>query len=235
MFHRHTKEKSIKLKRKFNKIRTAKNNIDAVKNSDIVFICVKPQDMDAVLKEIENNAKNKLIVSIAAGIKIGYIEKKLNGAKVIRLMPNVACIAGEMAAGISAGKKASDKDINKITKILHSSGKIYEIDEDLMDAVTAIAGSGPAFFAYFIESIMEAGARNGLPRNVALELAAQTALGTAKLMLEKGIRPEELMSMVASPKGTTIAGLEILRKSDVKGIIGKTIEAAVKRSRELSK
>ncbi|MBI2107641.1 pyrroline-5-carboxylate reductase, partial [Candidatus Woesearchaeota archaeon] len=144
-----TKEKSIKLKRKFNKIRTAKNNIDAVKNSDIVFICVKPQDMDAVLKEIENNAKNKLIVSIAAGIKIGYIEKKLNGAKVIRLMPNVACIAGEMAAGISAGKKASDKDINKITKILHSSGKIYEIDEDLMDAVTAIAGSGPAFFAYF--------------------------------------------------------------------------------------
>ena len=140
-----------------------------------------------------------------------------------------------MAGGICAGKKAGKEDAEKIIKILKPAGKLFIVKEELMDILTAISGSGPAFFAYFIKAFEEAGVKNGLPRETALKLAAQAALGTAKLILENNIRPEELIKMVASPKGTTMAGLEVLDRSNAKAILEKAVEAAARKSKELAK
>lgn len=223
-----------KIKKGF-RIKTTTNNKEAVKNSDIVFICVKPKDIDDVLNEIKDTVKNQLIVSIAAGIKLKYLESKLKNKRIIRVMPNINCIAGEMAAGFSAGRHATKEDISSISEILNSAGIAFPLKENLLDAVTAVSGSGPAFFAYFIKAFEEAGIKNGLPKEIAFKLAAQTALGTGKLLMEKNLPPEELIKMAASKKGTTEAGLRILKKYKVNYILMKTIDAAVKRSKELGK
>lgn len=222
------------IKKQF-KIKTTKDNKEAVKNSDIIFICVKPQDIDEVLNEIKSTIKNQLIVSIAAGVKLKHLESILNRKRIIRVMPNINCLVGEMAAGFSAGKYATKDDINNVLEILKSAGIVFLLKEDLMDAVTAISGSGPAFFAYFIKAFEEAGVKNGLPKETAFKLAAQTALGTAKLLIKKEVSPEEIIEMVASKKGTTFAGLQVLKKHKVKNIIIKTINAAFKRGEELGK
>ena len=221
------------VKKQFN-IKTTTDNKEAVKSSDIVFICVKPQDVDKVLYEIKDAAKIQLIVSIAAGITIKHIQSILKNKKIIRVMPNINCIAGEIAAGFSAGKYAGKEDINCVSEILNSAGKAFLIDESLLDAVTALSGSGPAFFAYFTGLMIDAGIKNGLDRKIAMELAVQTAFGTAKLMSEKKISAEDLIKIVASPNGTTMAGLSVLDGSDLKLILNKTISASIRRSKELS-
>jgi len=219
----------------FFSVKTTASNNEAVKNSDIVFVCVKPQDIDNVLNEIGNAAGNQLVVSIAAGIRLKHLESKLKNKRVIRVMPNINCLAGEMAAGFSASKHATKQDIKNVSKLLNSAGIAFQIEEDLLDAVTAISGSGPAFFAYFIDAFAEAGIKNGLPKDIAFKLACQTALGTGKLLMEKNLATDELIRMVASKKGTTIAGLNVLKKHKAKSMLIKTINAAVKRSRELGK
>lgn len=229
------KEESLKnIKSKFN-IKVTTDNKEAARNSDIVFICVKPQDIDIVLNEIKSEVKNQLIVSIAAGIKIKHIESALGKKRIIRVMPNINCIVGEMAAGFSAGKYATKEDINEVEKLLNSAGISCFIKEELIDALSSISGAGPAFFAYFIESMAKAGIKNGLQKEMAYKLAAKTALGTGKLLIEKNLSPEELIKMVASKKGITIAGLNVLNKNKASKIIETTINAAIKRSKELGK
>src|SRR3989338_7821765 len=208
----HQEENLRKINSKFNNIKTTLSNKEAVRNSEIVFICVKPQVISEVLNEIKNEIKNQLVVSIAAGIKIQNIEKIIGKKRIIRVMPNVNCLVGEMAAVFAAGKNANKKD-----------------------AFSVISGAGPAFFAYFIKGIAEAGIKNGLKKEIAYQLAAKTALGTGKLLLETKITPDELINMVASKKGTTEAGLKVLDKCKVKKILEKTVDAAYKRSRELGK
>ncbi len=241
----------INIKKQF-PIKTTKDNKEVVKNSDIVFICVKPQDIDIVLDEIKDVVQNQLIVSIAAGIKLKHLESKLKSGRnkvsgelknqrflsnkrVIRVMPNINCLVGEMAAGFSAGKYTTKEDIKNVSKLLNSAGISFQLKEELLDAVTAISGSGPAFFAYFISAFVEVGIRNGLPKEVAFKIASQTALGTGKLLMGKNISLNELISMVASKKGTTEAGLVVLEKYKTKEIIKKTIDTAIKRSKELGK
>ena len=224
-----------KIKNKFKNIKTTTDNKEAVKNSDIIFICVKPQNIDEVLDEIKNNVKNKLVVSIAAGIKIKHIEKILKTKRIIRVMPNINCLVGEMASGFAAGKDATKEDMEDIKKILNSAGISFLIKEELMDALSAISGAGPAFFAYFIESLAEAGIKNGLPKEIAYKLAAKTALGTGKLILEKDLSAGEVIKMVASKKGVTLSGLKVLDKHKVKNILEETINAAIKRSKELGR
>ena len=228
-------EKNLNSIKKQFEIKTTKVNKEAVKNSDIVFICVKPQDIDDVLNEIKNVVKDQLIISIAAGIKIRHIEGILGNKSVIRVMPNINCLAGEMAAGFSAGKYATRKDIGDVSKLLNSAGISFFVKEDLLDTVGAISGSGPAFFAYFIKAFQDAGVKSGLPEETAFKLAAQTALGTGKLLMQKSISPEELIGLVASKKGITVEGLKILKKHKVKSTLIKTINAAVKRSKELGR
>ncbi len=225
----------IELKKQFNKIKTTNDNKEAVKNSGIIFICIKPQDIDVVLNEIKSVLKNQLIVSIAAGIRLKYLESVLKNKRVIRVMPNINCLVGEMSAGFSAGKLATKEDINNVSKILNSAGVAFLLEEELLDAVTAISGSGPAFFAYFIKAFEEAGIKNGLAKEIAFKLAAQTALGTGKLLMKKNISPDELIDMVSSKKGTTVAGMKVLEKHKIKKILIKTINSAVKRSKELGK
>ena len=217
------------------KVKIAKDNKEAARNSDIVFICVKPQDIDDVLNEIKNVVKNQLIVSIAAGIKLKHIENILKHKRIIRAMPNVNCLVGEMAAGFSAGKYATKNDIKEVEKLLNSAGISFLVKEDLIDALSSISGAGPAFFAYFIEAMAKAGIKNGLSREIAYKLAAKTALGTGKLLLEKNLTPDEVINMVASKKGVTLAGLKILKQNKADKIIMKTPQAAVKRSKELGK
>ena len=217
------------------KIKTTTNNNEAVKSSDIVFICVKPQDIDNVLYEIKGVVKNQLIVSIAAGIKIKHIEIILENKRVIRVMPNINCLVGAAASGFSAGKYATKEDINVISKILNSAGVAFLLKEELLDVVGAISGSGPAFFAYFIKAFEESGVKNGLPKDIASKLSLQTALGTGKLLKEKNISVDELIKMVASKKGITIEGLKVLKRHKVKNILIKTINAAIRRSKELAK
>ena len=223
-----------KIKKQF-KIKTTTDNKEAAKNSDIVFICVKPQGIDEVLNEIKNVVKNQLIVSIAAGIKTKHIESILGHKRVIRVMPNINCLVGEMAAGFCEGKYATKKDIEEVENLLNSAGISFLIKEELIDALSAISGSGPAFFAFFIESMAQAGIKNSLPKEISYKLAAKTALGTGKMLLEKNLTPNELIKIVASKKGVTLEGLKILKKYKVKNILAKTINAAIKRSKELGK
>ena len=213
------------------KIGTRKDNKEVVNKSDIIFLAVKPQVIDSVLDEIKET--DKLIISIAAGIKLSRLESKLKKAKVVRVMPNTPCLVGEMAAGFSIGKKVSDNETKIVEAILNSAGKVFYLNEDLLDAVTGLSGSGPAFVARFIEAFIEAGNKQGLNKDIATELTIQTFLGTAKLLQESGMKPEELVNLVSSPNGTTVAGREILEKSNYKDIIIKTIEKATKRSKEL--
>ncbi len=231
----HNKKNLIKIKSKFKEIKTTTNNVEAVQNSEIIFICVKPQDMYIVLNEIKDTVKNQLIISIAAGIKLKHIEKILKNKRVVRVMPNINCLVGEMAAGFSKGRYATKQDVKEVSKLLNSAGIAFHIKEDLIDALSSISGAGPAFFAYFIEAMAQAGIKHGLQKEIAYKLAAKTALGTGKLMLEKNLSPEELIKMVASKKGVTLAGLEVLDKNKTKKIIEKTINAAIKRSKELGK
>jgi len=228
-------ENLAKIKSKFKNIKTTTDNKEAVRNSDIVFICVKPQDIDIVLNEIKGEIKNQLIVSIAAGIKINHIESILGKKRIIRVMPNINCLVGEMAAGFSAGKYATKEDVKEVEKLLNSAGISFLIKEVLIDALSSISGAGPAFFAYFIEAMAKAGIKNGLQKEMAYKLAAKTALGTGKLLIEKNLSPDELIKMVASKKGVTLAGLKVLNKSKTNKIIEKTIQAAIKRSKELGK
>ncbi len=220
--------KTIKLN-----IRTTTDNKELAKRSQIIFLAVKPQDMSAVLKEIKPEIKNQLIVSIAAGIPMRKISVALNHNKIIRVMPNTPCLVGAMAAGYSVGD-VSQKESQEIKKILSSAGIAFEVDEEHLDAITALSGSGPAFFAAFIQHFTDAAAKDGLPKDIALKLACQTALGTGKLLLEKNMLPEELIAMVASPGGTTVAGLDVLKKNKFDAILTQTYKAAVQRSRELA-
>jgi len=228
-------ENRLEYIKKETKIKITKNNKDVIKNSDVVFLAVKPQNIEEVLDEIKNIVKKQLIVSIVAGINLNYLESKLKGKKIIRVIPNTPCLVGEMAAGFSLGKNVKDEDVKIVAEILNSAGKALILKEEMLDGVTALSGSGPAFIAYLLDALIEGAIKQGLSKETARELAFQTALGTGKLLKEYGLTPKELINIVSSPGGTTVAGMEILKKSDVKDVLIKTIEAATKRSKELGK
>jgi pyrroline-5-carboxylate reductase len=214
-------------------INTTHDNKIIIQNSDIIFIAVKPQDIDQVLAEIKDEiSKQKIIVSIAAGITTSRIMKIIGNKKIVRVMPNTPSLVGAMAAGYTC-RNLTDNEKTTIQIILESCGKAIELKEELLDAVTGLSGSGPAFVAYLISAFKESGIENGLSESTSYELALKTFEGTAKLLAKTQMSPEELIKMVSSPKGTTIAGREILEASDVKTIIKKTIKRATDRSREL--
>jgi len=227
------KNERLKYIKKELKIDVTNDNNEVIKKSDVIFLAVKPQVINQVLEEI--NADDKLIISIAAGIKLSKLESKLKSTRVVRVMPNTPCLVGEMAAGFAIGERVTDKDIITVEEILNSAGKAFYLKESMLDAVTGLSGSGPAFVARLIEAFVEAGRKQGLGKDVANELAIQTFLGTAKLLQETGMTTDELVGMVSSPNGTTVAGRSVLEKSNYKDIIAKTIEKATKRSKELAK
>lgn len=218
------------------KINTCEDNCDAVLNSDVLIIAVKPQIVHEVLKEIKSSIKNHLIISIAAGVTIDALEKALpKEAKVVRVMPNIAATVKEAASAVSLGSAVSKEDASIAAMIFNAVGRAIILPEHLMDAVTGLSGSGPAYIFMIIEALADGGVHEGLDRKTAKILAAQTVLGAAKMALENQSHTGELKDMVTSPGGTTIRGLRVLEKRGVRIAMMDAVIAACERSKELGK
>ncbi len=216
-------------------IKTFSDNCEAIKDANAILLAVKPQVIDAVLKELSAAiSKKHLIISIAAGVSLKKLEKLLGEKRrIIRVMPNTPALVLEGAAAISKGTFSSKEDLDAALELFSWVGKAVEVPESLMDAVTGLSGSGPAYCFLFIEALIQAGIREGLPRPTATLLAIQTVLGSAKMCIETKRHPAELISMVTSPGGTTIHGLYELERSGVSGIVMDAVRSATKRSKEL--
>jgi pyrroline-5-carboxylate reductase len=214
-----------------------KGNIEAAREADIIILSVKPQVIERLLVEIAAVVDDrKLVISIAAGIVIAKIEKALKGsAHVVRVMPNTPALVLAGAAAIAGGKNATSDDLALAQSIFDSVGRAVVVEEKLMDAVTGLSGSGPAYVFMIIDALSDAGVKAGLPRQLALELAAQTVYGAAKMVLETKEHPGKLRDMVTSPGGTTIEGLHALEKGKLRATLMNAVEAATARSRELGK
>jgi len=202
-----------------------------------VVLAVKPQVLPAVLAEIAPDiGEDTLVLSIAAGFATARIESALAGHKrIVRAMPNTPALVGAGATAISAAADVSEADIETTLTLLRGTGLVVRVDEKLMDGVTGLSGSGPAYGFVAIEALSDAGVREGLSREVATRLAAQTLLGAAKMVLETGEHPGRLKDMVTSPGGTTIAGVAALEKHGLRAALLAAVEAASRRSRELGK
>lgn len=206
-------------------------NSHVAASSDVVFLAVKPQGMETVLAELAE--AETLVVSIAAGVRLARLEAAMPRARVVRVMPNTPALVGEMAAGYSAGARALPADLDLVESLLLSAGVAYPVPEELLDTVTGLSGSGPAFVARIMEAFTDAAIAEGLPAEIATGLVLATFSGTARLLRQKGLTPDELVRMVSSKGGTTVAGRRVLETSGLRGIIRQTVATAVARSREL--
>jgi pyrroline-5-carboxylate reductase len=204
--------------------------------ADLLVLAVKPQSMAALMEEIRPLLKGQLIVSIAAGITLRQLAAGLGSdCRLVRVMPNTPCLIGASASGYSPGENATTEDVALVDRLLNAVGVAFRLPEHLLDAVTGLSGSGPAFVYLMIEALSDGGVRMGLPRDVATALAAQTVLGAAKMVLQTQSHPGVLKDMVASPGGTTIAGLHALERGGVRGALMDAVEAATRRAVELGK
>jgi pyrroline-5-carboxylate reductase len=214
-------------------VNAAADAVEAVSNSDIIFLCVKPKDMEGLLREVGGRCSGRLLVSIAAGVSTKFIEKHAPDARVIRVMPNTPALVGEMAAAYSRGGKATKEDCKLLEKLFNPLGLMITVDEKLMDAVTGLSGSGPAYIYYVIKALAEGGVNEGMDAETALKLAVQTVKGAAVMVEETRKSPEELIDMVRSPGGTTVEGLKTLDGYRAGEAFSKAVSSAAKRSREL--
>ncbi|MCB1227882.1 MAG: pyrroline-5-carboxylate reductase [Verrucomicrobiales bacterium] len=202
--------------------------------SDVVILAVKPADMPALCQSLAAASGTRLYLSIAAGVKLADLESWLGGPqRVIRVMPNTPALVGAGAAAFARGGQATDADAAVATQIFGSVGTVTEVPEKLLDAVTGLSGSGPAYGYTVIEALADGGVLMGLPRAAALELAAQTVLGAARMVLETGLHPAVLRDQVTSPGGTTIAGLEQLETHGLRRALIQAVRSATERSQEL--
>jgi pyrroline-5-carboxylate reductase len=217
-------------------VATTADNIKAVEPSEIIIYAVKPQIIASVLKETASCLDmSKLVISIAAGVPLAAIESCLNKKlRLIRVMPNIAAFVKESASVVAAGGEATEEDIKLSLDIFNSMGKSIFLKENiLMDAITGLSGSGPAYIFLIVDALADAGVKVGLSREDALFLSSQTVLGAAKLLLETKEHPGRLKDMVTSPGGTAIAGIHTLEKGGLRTTLINAVEVATKRSKEL--
>lgn len=216
---------------------TSADNAEVLRHADVVILATKPQAFARLLPELSKGCKEvdamPLFISIAAGVSIESMERALPGARVIRTMPNTPAQVDAGATAIARGIHATDDDLAFAVRLFESVGIVEVLDESLLDAVTGLSGSGPAFVFVMIEALADAGVKMGLHRNTAQHLAAQTVHGAARLLLETGEHPGRLKDMVASPGGTTIAGLHTLEAGGLRTTLINAVEAATLRSAEL--
>ena len=209
-------------------------NLAAVQKADVVLLCVKPADALAVIKELTGLAEEKLIISIAAGITLPAMESAAPGRhRFIRIMPNTPALVGSGAAAYALGSRASEEDAAVAASLLGAVGIVVRVPEKLLDAVTGLSGSGPAYVYTFIEALADGGLLMGLAKDQSLKLAAQTVLGAAQMVLESGLHPAQLRDQVTSPGGTTIAGLAKLEAHRFRAACMEAVRAATLRSKEL--
>ncbi len=211
------------------------DNLAAAKEADVIVLAVKPQGMDKLVKQVSPEIDStKLLISIAAGVPIAAIEKRLGSkTRIIRAMPNTPATVGLGATALAAGEHATEDDLKLAEKIFQAVGITTTLEENLLDAVTGLSGSGPAYIFLVIEALSDAGVKVGLSRHVALKLAAQTVYGSAKVLLETGAHPGTLKDQVTSPGGTAIAGLHTLEAGGLRTTLIDAVEAATRRAKEL--
>ncbi len=218
-------------------LRAVGDNREVVSHADLLVLAVKPQSMKALMEEIRPHTTDRhLIVSIAAGVSLRQLAEGLGPRRrLVRVMPNTPCLVGASASAYTPGEAATADDAALVERLLRAVGVAFRVPESMLDAVTGLSGSGPAFVYLMIEALSDGGVRVGLPREAATALAAQTVLGAAKMVLETGAHPGVLKDQVASPGGTTIAGLHALERGGVRGAIMDAVEAATRRATELGK
>lgn len=218
------------------RIEVTTSNADAVAEAAIVVVAVKPQDIDALLEEIRDALRPEhTVITVAAAITTAHIEERLpEGIPVVRAMPNAPSMVHEGMAGITAGRHATGEHLALAEDVLSHLGRVVRVSESAMDAVTAISGSGPAYFALLAEAMIEAGLLLGLSREISTQLVVQTMLGTAKQLRDEGMHPVELREAVTSPGGTTIAAIRELEQAGVRAAFLNAIQAAMTRARELA-
>jgi pyrroline-5-carboxylate reductase len=218
-------------------IRTSRDNAEVAGKADIVLFAVKPQIMSPVLDGLlDVITEEKLLISIAAGISTRLIAEKFPGkVRVIRVMPNTPALVLEAASALAPGAAATPEDLELAKRLFAAVGKVVVVEETLMDAVTGLSGSGPAYIFLIIDALSDAGVKVGLSRKVAQLLAAQTVLGAARMVLETHKHPGELKDMVTSPGGTAIAGLHTLEAGGLRTTLINAVEAATRRSMELGR
>lgn len=215
--------------------RSVPSNAEVLRSAKVIFLAVKPDQAAPVLEEVRDDfTAAHLLISIAAGVPLARLESALPpGARVIRVMPNTPALVGESATAFASGKSARPADSALAQRLFAAVGAALQVKEALLDAVTGLSGSGPAYVYLFIESLSDGGVAAGLPREVATRLAAQTVLGGAKMVLETGQHPGVLKDMVTSPGGTTIEGLHELEKGKLRGTLMSAVRAATEKSKKL--
>jgi pyrroline-5-carboxylate reductase len=218
-------------------IRWARSNAEVVGAADVVILAVKPQIMSAVLGEIRGAlGRRVLVISIAAGVSTARLRELLGAeARLIRVMPNTPALVLEGVTAIAKGQGLESGDLETAEELFGAVGKVVVLDEELMDAVTGLSGSGPAYVAIVIESLADGGVKMGLDRATAMTLATQTVLGAARMLSQTGLHPGVLKDMVSSPGGTTIAGIAGLEEGGIRTTFIKAVERATVRSRELGR
>lgn len=215
-------------------IKTTGNNLEVLQQAEVVILAVKPQVLPAVLKELQAAATAEhLFVSIVAGIKLAALQSAIAQSRHIRVMPNTPALVQAGAAGFAVGDKATEEDSQLVSKLLGTVGLAIEVQEHLIDVVTGLSGSGPAYVFEMIEALSDGAVLMGLPRATATQFAAQTLFGAAKMVLETGEHPGILKDAVTSPGGTTIAGLHQLEQGRMRGILMNAVKAATEKSRAL--
>jgi pyrroline-5-carboxylate reductase len=216
---------------------TVDDNATVVERSDVVIFAVKPFNMADVCNSVRSSVNpDKLFVSICAGIPTAFIEERLgDGIRVVRVMPNTPALLGCGAAGVAPGKNASRADLDLVLSLFQSVGTAVILGEDKLDLVTGLTGSGPAYVFYFAESLIQAGVKLGLSEEDASELVTQTVLGAARMAIESGKPLGELRAAVTTKRGTTEAGLNVLEEAGFADIVCRCVDAATRRSAELSK
>jgi pyrroline-5-carboxylate reductase len=217
------------------KIQPSTDNVAAVKSADVVILSVKAADAKDLLDKISPYTGGKIVISLMAAISLSRLERHLPTAKVVRAMTNIAAQVGEAVTAYARGKNLSEADIKEVEYVLGRMGEVLEVPESQLDAVTALSGSGPAYIAILIDALITAGLKVGLPRDTAFKLAAQTLVGTAKLLRETGMSITELRDAVTTPAGTTIAGIYELEKGSFRISVINAVEAATGAAERVAK
>lgn len=218
-------------------VEVAGTNVEVAERADVLVLAVKPQSLDGVMEELEPHVSSRhLVLSVVAGKTIEALTSGLGrDARFVRVMPNTPALLGAGASGYCLGPNATAEDDQTVQACLLSVGRAFRVPENLLDAVTGLSGSGPAFIYQVIEALSDGGVRMGLPRDVATVLSAQTVLGAARMVLETELHPGVLKDQVTSPGGTTIAGVHALERGGLRAALMDAVEAATRRSQELGR
>jgi pyrroline-5-carboxylate reductase len=214
-------------------VKVSSDNQKSAAEADIVFIIVKPGDVEKVLKEISKEIKDKLIISVAATVPLAFLRKHAPEARIVRIMPNLGALVQAAYTAYCCEPNVTNEDKEKVNSLLSMMGVCDEVDEKYMDAITAISGSGPGYMSIIVEALTYAGLKVGLPRNIALKCAAQTVMGTGKLVIDLNEDPAKIKDMTTTPGGTTIEAIYQIEQSQIRPAIIRAIEEATKKSQAI--